>query len=105
MSSMTTLMEHSSAYPRECSVLPKKLMSSNNFFIALFLGCAMYDKNRALFDKIKFFKSELIESWQLTLTKISLFGRKSIKSLKIQENSSLLHVVSSFKQCAGWHVT
>ena len=38
--SMTTLMEHSGAQPRECTFLPKKLMSTNKFFIGLVLGCA-----------------------------------------------------------------
>ena len=47
--SMTTLMEHSCAHPRECSFLPKKLMLTNNFFIGLVFSCAWYDKNRALF--------------------------------------------------------
>ena len=48
-SSMTTLMEHSGAQPRECSFMPKKLMSTNNFLIGLVLGCVRYDKNRAHF--------------------------------------------------------
>ena len=47
--SMTTLMEHSDAQPRECSFMPKKLMSTNNFLIGLVLGCVRYDKNRANF--------------------------------------------------------
>ena len=38
--SMTTVMEHSSAQPRECSFLPKKLMSTNIFFIGLVFACA-----------------------------------------------------------------
>ena len=46
---MTTLMEHSGAQPRECSFMPKKLMSTNNFLIGLVLGCVRYDKNRAHF--------------------------------------------------------
>ena len=47
--SMTTLVEHRCAQPRECSFLPKKLMSTNIFFIGLVFTCAWYDKNRALF--------------------------------------------------------
>ena len=54
--SMTTLMEHSSAQPRECSFLPKKLISTNIFFVELVFGCAWYDKNRALFRKKVFQK-------------------------------------------------
>ena len=38
--SMTTLLEHSCAYPRECSFLPKKLISTNNFFVGLVFSCA-----------------------------------------------------------------
>ena len=34
--SMSTLMEYSSAQPRECSFLPKRLMSTNNFLLYLF---------------------------------------------------------------------
>ena len=37
---MTTLMEHSSAQPRECSFLPKNLMSTNDFVIGLVLDYA-----------------------------------------------------------------
>ena len=37
---MITLVEHRCAQPRECSFLPKKLMSTNNLFIGLVLGCA-----------------------------------------------------------------
>ena len=47
--SMTTFMEHSGAQPRECSFMPKKSMSTNNFLIGLVLGCLRYDKNRAYF--------------------------------------------------------
>ena len=47
--SMTTLLEHSGAQPRECSFMPKKLMSINNFLIGLVLGCVRYNKNRAHF--------------------------------------------------------
>ena len=31
--SMTTLMEHNSTQPRECSFMPTKMMSTNDFFI------------------------------------------------------------------------
>ena len=37
--SMTTLMYHSVAQPRECSSMPLKLMPTNNFLIVLVLGC------------------------------------------------------------------
>ena len=53
---MTTLMEHSGAQPRECLFMPKKLMSTNNFLIGLVLGCAQYDKNKALFLENKVFQ-------------------------------------------------
>ena len=47
--SMTALVEHRCAQPRECSFLPKKLMPTNSFFDRLVLGCIRVGKNRAHF--------------------------------------------------------
>ena len=46
---MTTLVEHRYAQPGECSLLPKKLMPTNNILDRLVLGCIRAGKNWAHF--------------------------------------------------------
>ena len=61
--SMITLMDHISAKPRECSLLPKELMSTNNFFIGL-VRVANGTKKQGPFLENKVFKGGLIKSQQ-----------------------------------------
>ena len=63
--SMTTLMKHSSAQPRECSFLPIKLMSKNYFFIGLCLGLRMIQQKRD-----SFLENEVFQKWIHQITAI-----------------------------------
>ena len=61
---MTTLVEHRYAQPRECSFLPKNLMS--NVLNKLIMGCIWADKNRALFLVNKVFQKWMNQVMTLT---------------------------------------
>ena len=94
---LTNLVEHSQTQLRECLFLPKTLMSTNNFFFGLVLGCACYGKNRLLFKKIKFIKSKLIKSYLSNILKRILLSDELRQywtwnfCVENQNRSSLIH--------------